>query len=137
MLKISYILITFISLFQYAFGSSSTSGGIVLKEGIGARPLGMAEAYTGVADDATGILWNPAGIADIVKNEISATYFSSIAETSQSFISFACPIIEWNSAFSLSLKILDGGILEKRFPGWEEGRFEKISAEQDYLIIGT
>jgi hypothetical protein len=32
-------------------------------ESLGARPLGMAGAFVGVADDATAVYWNPAGLA--------------------------------------------------------------------------
>lgn len=34
-------------------------------EGVGARALGMGDAYVAVADDETAVYWNPAGITDI------------------------------------------------------------------------
>lgn len=39
--------------------------------GVGARALGMGDAYTGVASDYSAIFWNPAGLAQIQKNEFS------------------------------------------------------------------
>lgn len=39
--------------------------------GAGARAEGMAGAFTGVADDATSIVWNPAGLATLVRPEAS------------------------------------------------------------------
>jgi len=39
--------------------------GSFLKQGMGARPVGMGEAFTAVADDAVAVSWNPAGIGRI------------------------------------------------------------------------
>lgn len=38
--------------------------------GEGARPLGMGEAFTAIADELSGIWWNPAGLVQMDKNEI-------------------------------------------------------------------
>ena len=40
-------------------------GTIVFQGGHGAKALGMGGAFTAIADDATGALWNPAGLAHI------------------------------------------------------------------------
>lgn len=42
-------------------GAGSTSANF-LKIGMGARPVGMGEAFTGVADDTNAVYWNPAGL---------------------------------------------------------------------------
>jgi long-subunit fatty acid transport protein len=39
--------------------------------GVGARSLGMGNAYTGVASDFSAIYWNPAGLAQIEHGEFS------------------------------------------------------------------
>ncbi|MCA9782516.1 MAG: hypothetical protein KC518_02970 [Candidatus Cloacimonetes bacterium] len=39
--------------------------------GAGARAEGMAGAFTGIADDATSVVWNPAGLATLVRPEAS------------------------------------------------------------------
>jgi hypothetical protein len=38
--------------------------------GMGARALGMGEAFTGLADDLSAIWWNPAGLVQTEKNEV-------------------------------------------------------------------
>ncbi len=45
-----------------------TSAAQFLKIGIGARALGMGEAYIAVANDAEALYWNPAGISQFTKN---------------------------------------------------------------------
>ncbi len=39
--------------------------------GVGARSLGMGNAYTGVANDYSALYWNPAGLAQIEHSEFS------------------------------------------------------------------
>jgi hypothetical protein len=39
--------------------------------GVGARSLGMGNAYTGVANDYTALYWNPAGLAQLQYGEFS------------------------------------------------------------------
>lgn len=42
--------------------------------GQGARALGMGGAFIGIADDATAISWNPAGLAQLDRPELSAVF---------------------------------------------------------------
>ncbi len=52
-------LAAWISLFLTASVSAQTFGDV------GERPLGMGTAFVAVADDATAIYWNPAGVASV------------------------------------------------------------------------
>jgi len=49
-------------------------GGAFDRIGIGARPKGMGDAFTGICDDGNSIYWNPAGIARIEKSQLSAMH---------------------------------------------------------------
>jgi len=40
-----------------------TTGFTFLKLGVGARPVGMGEAFTAISDDGNALFWNPAGLA--------------------------------------------------------------------------
>ncbi|MBC8234087.1 hypothetical protein H8E77_31455 [bacterium] len=42
--------------------------------GAGARPMGMGGAYTGLADDANAPFFNPAGLTQLMKRELTAMY---------------------------------------------------------------
>ena len=48
--------------------------------GTGARARGMGGAFIGVADDATAISWNPAGLATLEKMEGSSLPIKTIRE---------------------------------------------------------
>src|SRR5581483_2209037 len=43
-------------------------------DGWGARPVGMAGAFTALSDDANAPLYNPAGLTQVQWNEVSAMY---------------------------------------------------------------
>lgn len=42
--------------------------------GVGARAMGMAGAFTAIADDATAATWNPAGLSQLNRPEASVVY---------------------------------------------------------------
>ncbi len=44
-----------------------TSGATFLKIGLGARAIGMGDAFVAVADDPTAVAWNPAGLAHLTR----------------------------------------------------------------------
>jgi hypothetical protein len=48
-----------------------TASGQFLKLGAGARASGLGEAYAAVADDATSVYWNPAGMCQIEGEELA------------------------------------------------------------------
>lgn len=52
-----------------------TTAAAFLEIGVGARALGMGEAFVSVADDVTAVYWNPAGIAAIDRTQ--AAFFHS------------------------------------------------------------
>ncbi|MCE5299873.1 MAG: hypothetical protein LLG37_03240 [Spirochaetia bacterium] len=52
--------------------------------GVGARAIGMGEAFAAIADDASAIYYNPAGLAQLDHNEISWTggsYYKNVPYT--------------------------------------------------------
>jgi hypothetical protein len=72
--------------------AAGTSGAIILKQTSGARPLGMGEAFVALADDVNALQFNPAGLAQIKRHEISVMYLNSLVDTWFGFIGYAYPI---------------------------------------------
>lgn len=62
-----------------------------LKSGITARPLGMGEAFCGIADDLNAIHWNPAGLAQIKEREASIMHIVWLGEYRQEIVGYAQP----------------------------------------------
>ncbi len=63
-----------------------------LKIQIGARPMAMAGAFTGVADDETSLYYNPAGIASLEGKRFIAGYHNNIFDMQSGFLGYIHPI---------------------------------------------
>lgn len=61
------------------------------KTEIGARALGMGRAFTAVADDASAIYWNPAGLCALERPELHVTHHRPylVPDLSLNFVGFA------------------------------------------------
>jgi len=53
---------------------ASWNAGNFLKFGIGARAMGMGNSFVAVADDATAVYWNPAGLTQAAENQVFVSY---------------------------------------------------------------
>lgn len=63
-IQLSLLLLTILSL-----SASLFAGGFALS-GVGSRATSMGGAFRGLADDATAMYWNPAGLANLEENQI-------------------------------------------------------------------
>ena len=59
--------------------------GILGTQGAGARPYGMGFAYTAVSDDAFALLFNPAGLADVRRRELTLGLRQRSSELTNSY----------------------------------------------------
>jgi hypothetical protein len=62
------------------FAKVGTIGGQVLKIGVGARAVAMGSAFVSVADDASAVYWNAAGIARVQKSVLSINHTQWLAD---------------------------------------------------------
>ena len=148
--KRTYFFIFILAIFFF-FRSASiclaagTSGAIILKQTSGARPLGMGEAFVALADDVNALHFNPAGLAQIKKHEISIMYLDSLVDTWFGLIGYAYPIggkVERQvrgrriksiaprrnrGTIGLSVSLLQAGKMVLHPEG------ETVRAEEDYL----
>ncbi|MDO8803941.1 MAG: hypothetical protein Q7R35_05900 [Elusimicrobiota bacterium] len=65
--------------------------GSFTRQGAGARALGLAGSFAGIADDASAIYWNPAGLSLLIKPELTLNHITLFADTSNDFIGFGLP----------------------------------------------
>jgi len=71
------------------FAKVGTFGGQFLKIGVSARATGMGSAFTGVADDANSVFWNPGGLVNVVTNEVAINHVQWPADINLTSISIA------------------------------------------------
>jgi hypothetical protein len=79
-----------------------TTAAQFLKIGVGARPAGMGEAYGAVSDDANAIYWNPAGLAQLSRKELSLSYAMWLEKSNCSFLSYSHPLKTGTFAFAVN-----------------------------------
>jgi hypothetical protein len=65
-----------------------------LKIQIGARPMAMGGAFTGVADDETSLYYNPAGIVSLEGKRFIAGYHNNIFDMQSGLIGYIHPLSE-------------------------------------------
>jgi hypothetical protein len=78
-----------------------------LRLGVGARALGMGGGFVAIADDASALYWNPAGLARLESAEMlfmHAEQFGSVAN--HDFIGFAQPLSTSGRAASVGIGLI-------------------------------
>jgi Tfp pilus assembly protein PilF/opacity protein-like surface antigen len=66
--------------------------GAFLDRGMGARPGGMGDAFTAVADDASAVSWNPGGTGQLTRLSAVAMHDVAGAGMGLSYLSVALPV---------------------------------------------
>ena len=69
-----------------------TAGAQFLKIGPGARVDSLGGAFGGLANDATSIYWNPAGLSQLKQTSFSDTHTIWLADTRYNYLAFATPV---------------------------------------------
>lgn len=73
-------------------GRAGRAGAQFLRLGAGARPLGMGEAYSAVADGPEAVYWNPAGIAQLRDPEFSYARSEHLGLFHHDYAAYAQPV---------------------------------------------
>jgi long-subunit fatty acid transport protein len=90
------------------FEKVGTFDGQFLKISVGARAAGMGNAFVAVADDASSVFWNAAGLARIEpdKSELSLNHANWIADMSFDEVGYVFHVKRIPGAFALSARAL-------------------------------
>ncbi|MDO8735238.1 MAG: PorV/PorQ family protein [Elusimicrobiota bacterium] len=90
----------------------SNTGASFLNIGTSARAISMGGAYVGIANDASAINYNPAGISQLRNSEIVAQHTEWISDVKHDFLAGAFPLK--NSTIGISIVYLSQGKIEGR-----------------------
>lgn len=108
---------------QVAAGGQS-EGYALLNEASGARALGMGSAYEAVAEDASGMLWNPAAPALAKGLAASMSHENWLVGTDRDVLSVQVPALRWLSVGAFGSLIHYGGLELRDAAGVYQGGFE-------------
>jgi len=83
----------FFSNFQSAFAQPGDAGqpGEFLRYGVGARALGLGRAFTALANDASALYWNPAGLIGVERKEFTSQYANLFYDSRYTFMAVVLP----------------------------------------------
>lgn len=71
---------------------AGTSGAAFLGIGVGPRATALGGAYTALADDATALHWNPAGVARMTTSQAATAHSEWLADLDHDFVAVAVPV---------------------------------------------
>ena len=120
------------------FRKVGTAGAQFLKIGTGARAVGMGEAFVAVADDASTIWWNPAGVARITQNGESRMTFNHStwpADISHQFVGYAFTYGQLPGAWAVSATVLQMDPIPFRDPYNPQGTGQNFDAGSFNLAV--
>jgi len=112
------------------FAKVGTVGLKFLDIGVGGRALAMGEAYAAVANDASAIFWNPAGIANVKSGDFFAGYTKWPAEINLYSAAFVkkTNFGHWGGSFT----ILNTGLMNRTTFYDNDGDFGGTFAFEDW-----
>ncbi len=92
-----FLIAIFLFIKVYAQNNVATTSAAFLEIGPGARSLGMGSAYVSVADDASSIYWNPAGMANVSNPQVQSYYAPWLVETQFYYNTAVVPMGQFGS----------------------------------------
>jgi hypothetical protein len=88
------------------FSKVGTAAAQFLKIGVGARAAGMGETYAAIADGASTLYWNPAGIINVQSTTAGFSHSKWLGEISHDYFGLVVPLGD-NDGFGLSAIMLN------------------------------
>ncbi|MEE9170103.1 MAG: PorV/PorQ family protein [bacterium] len=113
--RIPGALVSLLILTSFVRAQDGTGGapGTYLHMGVGARALGLGKAYTALANDATAVYWNPAGLATQNPYQLYFMHSALFLDTSLDFFAATASTKSYGS-FGLGILALTSRGFEQR-----------------------
>ncbi|MFQ6618178.1 MAG: PorV/PorQ family protein, partial [Fidelibacterota bacterium] len=104
-----------------------TTGAQFLKIGVGSRAVGMGGAFVALANDASAVYWNSAGLSQLRMREVIAVHVDGFMDSYYNFMGFAIPLGGYGTV-GISVISVGMGEMEVRTVLEPEGTGEKFDA---------
>ena len=118
--KFLFIIISLLVFFDTSFSQvfSGTTAAQFLKIEVGAKSIGMGGAFVSLANDASALYWNPAGIAKLQNSDVMFSHTYWLAGTNHNFAGVILKLSDQQSiGFSYtSLTVGDMPVRTEMFP---------------------
>jgi len=112
--KLALVLLVLLMIPGLAWGQAKTgtAGAQFLEIGVSARAVGMGNAFLAIANDASAIYYNPAGLPQLVQREIILTHVDYPADITYDFGGLAYPMRGFGGVLGLGLYFLNSGDMD-------------------------
>ena len=111
-----------------------TTAASFLEIEVGSRAIGMGGAFVAVADDASAIFWNPAGLSRLEKNELTFTHTEWLIDINFDFAGGILSLGD-NGVIGISMTALSMPDMEVRTVEEPEGTGEMFSVGSMALAL--
>jgi hypothetical protein len=101
---------------------------------VGARSVGMGDAFLATANDVSAVYYNPAGLTNLTRSEVGFTHNIWVAGISHDFAAFALPVRRLGGVLGISAIALTTGDMVERTIGQPEGTGRTFTASD--LAVG-
>lgn len=138
MRKISVIVLIILILIPglcWGQAKVGTAGVQFLKVGVSARAMGMAEAFIGVADDASALYYNPGGLLQLDKPDFILTHISYPAGIQFEYLGGAWPVPRMNAVVGAHITFLHTDKMDETTPEMPYGTGKTFTASD--LALGV
>lgn len=131
-LKLSTLSLLLCSSISFASSGAGTTGAQILNIPVGARAVSMGDAHTALADDASSLYWNPAGLGILQQSHASFMYNQNIQDQTYSHVGVAVPMEM--GGFGASISHLGYGDIK----GFDDNGIEQgnVSAYSAVMTVG-
>ncbi len=121
------LLVAALSLNAQDVSKVGTTAAKFLSIPVGARAVGMGGAFAAVANDASAMYWNPAGIARLIQSEAIFNHSAWIADISFNYGGVVIPLGELGT-FGVNFTSLSMSDMERTTEDQPDGTGESFSA---------
>ncbi len=115
------------------YSKAGTRGLSFLKIGLGARAGAMGESYVAVANDATSVLWNPAGLCDVQGKDVLFSHNQWFEDIRSEYVGTAMRF--GKNGFGLGFILNNVSDIEHRAP--QTGTLLGLFNAYDVALVGA
>lgn len=119
----------------YGQAKVATAGAQFLEIGVSARAVGMGEAFISIADDATAIYYNPAGLTQLYEKEVIFTHIDYAAGINFEFGGLAYPLWSIGGVLGIGAYMLDAGDIDETTHEYPTGTGRIFGAKEYALSL--